>query len=305
MKGAEFGSVMRMVTEEVYLDTKTQQRPWTNESLRRLLYFGVAPDEPTGDDALITGERRQLLLTIAELPDLKRAQVETVAAKDGVPLDALYGVLRALGADKMPEGPDELSKVLDEQAGRLKKMLDERAALRSDDPEMKRLLASADRAIDEGAVQTARSFLDKAVARVEVTRGAVDDAEATVKRKRIADAAVYARRAEASSLIFDFQGAAADYAKAFDLVEKWDERLRWNYKNFEAEALNAQGAAKGDRKALDGAIAAYEEMLDFIPHNDRGRDWAITRNNMATVYQTIGQREVETANMEAAARSLP
>ena len=30
-----------MVTEEVYLDTKTKQRPWVNESLRRLLYFGV------------------------------------------------------------------------------------------------------------------------------------------------------------------------------------------------------------------------------------------------------------------------
>ncbi|TGS10879.1 caspase family protein, partial [Mesorhizobium sp. M1C.F.Ca.ET.187.01.1.1] len=35
MKGTEFGSVMRMVTEEVYLDTKAKQRPWVNESLRR------------------------------------------------------------------------------------------------------------------------------------------------------------------------------------------------------------------------------------------------------------------------------
>jgi uncharacterized caspase-like protein len=300
MKGAEFGSVMRMVTEEVYLDTKTRQRPWTNESLRRLLYFGVAPDEPTGDDALITSERRQLLLTIAELPDPQRAQVEMVANKDGVPLDALYGVLRALGAEKMPEKPDELSKVLDEQAERLKKMMAEREALRSDDAEMKRLMATADRAIDEGAIETARGFLDKAVARVEATRTAVDDAEETVKRKRIADATVYARRAEASSLIFDFAGAAADYSRAFDLIEKWDERLRWNYKNLQAESLSALGGAKGDTKALQGALLAYEEVLDFIPRNEQGRDWAITRNNMATVYQTIGQRELDTANMEKA-----
>jgi uncharacterized caspase-like protein len=304
MKGAEFGSVMRMVTEEVYLDTKTQQRPWTNESLRRLLYFGIAPEEPTGDDALITGERRQLLLTIAELPDLQRAQVEMVASKDGVPLDALYGVLRALGADKMPEKPDEMSKVLEEQAERLKKMMAEREALRSDDPEMKRLMATADRAIDEGAIETARSFLDKAVARVEATRSAVDDAEETVKRKRIADATVYARRAEASSLIFDFAGAASDYGKAFDLIEKWDERLRWNYKNLQAESLSALGGAKGDTKALQGALSAYEEVLDFIPRNDRGRDWAVTRNNMATVYQAIGQRELDTGNMEKAADIL-
>ena len=53
-----------------------RQRPWVNESLRRLLYFGVAQPQPTGDDALITGERRQLLLTISDLPDVNRAQVE-------------------------------------------------------------------------------------------------------------------------------------------------------------------------------------------------------------------------------------
>ncbi|TIX35079.1 MAG: peptidase C14, partial [Mesorhizobium sp.] len=108
-----------MVTEEVYLDTKAKQRPWVNESLRRLLYFGVAPQEPTGDDGLITGERRQLLLTIAELPNPKRAQVELASLQDGVPLDALYGVLKALGTEKMPEDPTDLQKLLDAQAERL------------------------------------------------------------------------------------------------------------------------------------------------------------------------------------------
>ena len=70
-----------------------------------------------GDDGLITGERRQLLLTISDLPSLDRVQVETVAAKDGVPLDALYGVLRALGTEKIPDDPSELEKLL-ARAGR-------------------------------------------------------------------------------------------------------------------------------------------------------------------------------------------
>ncbi|TGV62530.1 hypothetical protein EN801_049315, partial [Mesorhizobium sp. M00.F.Ca.ET.158.01.1.1] len=95
---------------------KAKQRPWVNESLRRLLYFGVAPPEPTGDDGLITGERRQLLLTISELPDPKRAQVELASLQEGVPLDALYGVLRALGTEKIPEDPADLRKVRDAQA---------------------------------------------------------------------------------------------------------------------------------------------------------------------------------------------
>ena len=61
--GEEFGAVMRMVTEEVYLDTKARQRPWINESLRRFLYFGVAAELPAGDEGLITGERRKGGLT--------------------------------------------------------------------------------------------------------------------------------------------------------------------------------------------------------------------------------------------------
>ncbi|BCG72880.1 hypothetical protein MesoLj113a_40380 [Mesorhizobium sp. 113-1-2] len=302
MKGTEFGSVMRMVTEEVYLDTKAKQRPWVNESLRRLLYFGVAPPEPTGDDGLITGERRQLLLTISDLPDPKRAQVELASLQDGVPLDALYGVLRALGTDKIPEDPTDLQKVLGAQAERLKKMMSERAALRTDDPEIKRLVASADKAIGQGAMMTARKFLDDAVGRVEQNSGAVDDAEELVRQKRIADAAIYAKRADAAALVFDYKSAANDYAKSFSLVEKWDDKLRWNYKNQEAEALNAYGYATGDLDALQHAIEAYHVILNFIPNGEQNRDWAITRNNMAVVLQTIGERETETAHLEEAAQ---
>ena len=301
MEGNEFGSVMRMVTEEVYLDTKTRQRPWVNESLRRLLYFGVPAEAPSGDEALITGERRKLLLTISDLADASRLQVETVALQDDVPLDALYGVLRALGTDKIPRDAGEMEKVLDAQAERLRKMFASRDALRSDDPEIQRLVASADRAIGEGAIETARLFLDDAVGRVEATEGAVDEAEALIKQKRIADAALYARRAEASSLAFDYAAAAADYAKAFGLIERWDDKLRWNYKNLEAEALNAQGSATGETAALEKAVKAYETVLDFIPRGEQNRDWAITRNNMAVVLQTLGERKTDTAELEAAA----
>jgi uncharacterized caspase-like protein len=301
MKGAEFGAVMRMVTEEVYLDTRARQRPWINESLRRLLYFGMAPDEPTGDSALITGERRQLLLTIADLPSANRAQIELAAAKDGVPLDSLYGVLRALGADKIPEDPNELGKVLDSQAERLRKMFAEREALRADDREIVRLAGAADTAIREGAILTGRKFLDDAVARVEAASTVVDAAEDAVKQKRLADAAIYVRRADASALAFDHRAAAADYAKAFDLARKWDETLAWNYKNMEAEALHAHGAATGDRVALDGAVKAYETILGMVPYGQKTRDWAITRNNMAVVFQTMGERDAAPAKLMEAA----
>jgi uncharacterized caspase-like protein len=302
MQGEEFGTVMRMVTEEVYLTTKTRQRPWVNESLRRLLYFGVAPEPPTGEDGLITGERRQLLLTISDLPNRDRVQVETVAAKDGVPLDALFGVLRALGTSKIPDDPSELEKLLAAQAEKLKQMIAERDALKTDDPEIARLTKAADRAIKEGAIVTARQFLDEAVKRVEATQGAVDAAEEQVKNKRLADAQIYVRRADAASLAFDYLAAANDYGKAFDLVEKWDEKLRWNYKNMEAEAFHAHASATADSQSFARAISAYEAILSFIPNGEKNRDWAITRNNMAVVLQTIGERESGIENLEKAAR---
>lgn len=302
MKGAELGSVMRMVTEEVYLSTDTRQRPWVNESLRRMLYLGVAPDEPEGEEGLINGERRQLLLTIADLPTPERMQVESIAKKGGVPMSALYGVLRALGIDNVPKDPKELEKLLEGQAETLKKMMAERAALNVDDPEIKKMAAAADRAIEQGAITVARQFLDEAVKRVEATAGAVDAAEEAVKKKRLADAAIYARRAETASLAFDYMAAASDYAKAFTLVEKWDEKLKWNYKNLEAEALNSHGYQKGENAALLKSIAVYEEILTFIPAGEKNADWAITRNNMGVAYLNLAERAGDKNQLEQAAQ---
>lgn len=300
MKGAELGSVMRMVTEEVYLSTDTRQRPWVNESLRRLLYLGVAPDEPEGEEGLITGERRQLLLTIADLPTPERMQVESIAKKGGVPMSALYGVLRALGAEDVPEDPKELETLLGKQAEIIKKMMEERAALDENDPEIKKLAQAADRAIEQGAIGVARQFLDDAVKRIEETAGAVDAAEEAVKKKRLADAAIYARRAGAASLVADYLSAAKDYAKAYSLVEKWDDRLKWNYKNLEAQALREHGYEKGDNAALEQSIAAYEQVLSFIPNGEKNNDWATTANNMGVAYLDIAERDCDTKRLRQA-----
>ncbi len=298
MPGIEFGAVMRMITEEVYLATRTRQRPWVNETLRRQLFFGMPEPAADGEEGAITGERRQLLLTIAELPSLERVQVEQVAARDGVPLDALYGVLRAMGETAQPDDPEELGRLLDAQAERLRKMLSERAALRTDDPEIVRLTSAADRAIGEGAIQTARRFMDEAVQRIEDGRQDVDDLEELVRQKRIADAAIYARRADAAALAFAFLDAAEDYGRAHDLVSRWHDDLAWNYKNQEAEALRSHGEATGDREALSRSLAAYEQILGMLPPGERGRDWAITRNNMAVVLHTLGERAEDTADLQ-------
>jgi uncharacterized caspase-like protein len=99
MNGEEFGLVMRLVAEEVYLKTGGRQRPWMNESLRRLLHFGGTPKEADGAEGDILRERRKLLVTISTLPDAERRRIEKVSAEGGVPMDAVFAMLKAMGAE--------------------------------------------------------------------------------------------------------------------------------------------------------------------------------------------------------------
>ena len=53
-------------------------------------------------------------------------------------MDALYGMLRALGQDA-PEDPAELDRLLRAQTDKLKELIAERDTLKSADPEIVRL----------------------------------------------------------------------------------------------------------------------------------------------------------------------
>ncbi len=255
MAGEEFGTVMRMVAEEVYLKTAGRQQPWINENLRRLLYLGVAPEPVPGDDGEILAERRQLLLTISTLPVAERRQVERVAAAGEVSMDALYGMLRALGQDA-PKDPFELAALLQRQAGQFARLRAERAALDSEDPELHRLVALAERATDEGALQAAVGFHEAAKLRVRALETAVDEAEARVDARRREFAAVHAGSAAAYLATFAFDKAAADFAEAFRQVEHRDPALAWRYKDREMQALVDFGEHRGGADAFLAAIEA-------------------------------------------------
>ena len=299
MEGAEFGMVMRMVAEEVYLKTGGRQRPWVNESLRRLLYFGSPAPQPEGAEGAILQERRSLLLTIASLPEAGRHQIETVAKAGGVPMDALYAMLAALGVDA-PEDPAELDALLRGQAERLKSMLAEREALRSDDAELQRLSALADRAIDEGALETAVRLLDTAKARVTSLSRSVEDAEADIARKRAEFAAIYARSADAHALALDFGKAAADYEQAYRQVARSDDRLAWTYRHRQTEALERLGTLGGDNAALLAAVDTAADALRLADGIGDRQSRIATQNVLGNVLFTLGDRDSEPARLNQA-----
>ncbi|MGE3873408.1 MAG: caspase family protein, partial [Parvibaculaceae bacterium] len=267
MAGEEFGTVMRMVAEEVFLKTAGQQRPWINESLRRLLYFGKPVQPAAGVEGQILTERRKLLITISDLPMQGRRLVERVAGDNGVPMDGLFAMLSALG-EKLPDDPKQLDVLLRRLADDLKQrleerkqMLQERAALSATDPEITRLLALAVQATSEGALTTAVSLWEQAKARVgELKVQTIDGIEENLRQRRIEFAGVYAGAGNAKVLALDHLGAAADFEQAAREVSRWDEALERSYLLRQAQALADHGSIRGDTRALEKAVALLERL---------------------------------------------
>lgn len=320
MSGDEFGMVMRMVAEEVYLKTGGQQRPWVNESMRRLLYLGKAPDQPTGAEGDILNERRGLLVTIAALPDSQRRAIETVATDAGVPMDALYGMLKALGAD-VPQDDKQLETLLRGQTEKVKAMIAERDTLKSADPEIQRLSNLADTALAEGALNTAISLRQQAKERAREVEATVEDAEAQLKQRRIELAEVYAKSAEAYALAFKHREAALDYEEAAKQVDRWDDEKAFWYTRSAATAWLEAGKLRGGASDLEHAVTqgkAAATMADrLLAENGVTREYnedywqdisAQTLNNLAnassSLYFATKDRQYLSESIDAYERAL-
>ncbi|MEQ1770150.1 MAG: caspase family protein [Devosia sp.] len=285
--GSSFGDIMTMVSEEVYLKTRAQQLPWTNSSLRRVLQFGEVPEAGQGDEALIRDGRRALLMNISTAPEATRRYVETVAESEGVPLDALYGMLKVLGVDTSDE--DALEKQLSEGAAQLKALMETRPGAVKTDTELVRLAELADKAQAEGAIDVALRFREQATARADELDANVDENEANLKQDRLQIGETYADHARAASLNFDFAGAATLWAKAYEQVERWDPELafiaRWN----EGRALSKHGQYQGDNAALEAAIAALGDA-QRLP-GARAADMASISNDLGMAYEMLGESD--------------
>ncbi|MEX2372912.1 MAG: hypothetical protein WD800_03850, partial [Dehalococcoidia bacterium] len=246
--------------EEVYLKTGGRQRPWVNESLRRLLYFGDTPQPVSGPEGEILTERRGLLLTISTLPDFSRRQVERIAGQGGVPMDAVYGMLKVLGKET-PDDPAELEKLLRDQTGELKAFLAARRVIENPDPELARLSALSDEAVAEGAIETARRLRGEVNRRIEQLSAMIGREEDLIRARRTEFAAEYARSAEIGRLAFDHAAAAADYAKAYDQIERWDVRLAWHYRKKQIEELLSHNHLRGDPESVERAAVLARDLL--------------------------------------------
>jgi uncharacterized caspase-like protein len=301
--GFAFSDVMTMVAEEVWLRTDARQMPWTNTSLRRLLYFGGTTEDEADETAPIRGERRRLLLSLATVDEVRRREVAATARRNGVPMDALFAMLDALGAEA-PDDPDQLARLLDQQAARVRSLLAERDTLAQSDPEIARLAALAGQAVAEGALTTAVAFHERAKARVADLARTLDQAEADLAARRIEHARVFAASAETYALADDHARAAADFAEAFAQVERWDDALALKYKLSQAKALSDLGFFRADDAALDQALEAFTVATRLAPPETDPAGWADAQGGLAMALWSRGERQAGTATLEQAAAIL-
>jgi uncharacterized caspase-like protein len=302
--GYSFNDLMTLVTEEVYLKTGAKQLPWVNSSLRRVLSFGTpATTAADADTAAIETGRRQLLLTIAALPVAERKEVETAAQRGGVPMDALYGLLAALGAD-VPDDPGALAKLLDAQTARLKQIMAEQAALSATDPEIVRLSGLAKTALAEGALGANVKFWEEAKARYAAVSESLDTTEAELKARRLEGGEVLASTGDAYMLLADYKAAAQNYALAFDEVKRWSDEAARGYKWAEAAALESEGDFKGDNAVLAASIAAYREALALTPRATAPDDWAGINSDLSIPLQLMAQRTGDPTTLSEAADAI-
>jgi uncharacterized caspase-like protein len=297
--GYSFADLMTMVGEEVYLKTKAQQLPWVNSSLRRVLSFGAPVENPDPDERAIRDGRRQLLLSIAADPEATRDTVESIASAEGVPLDALYGMLKVLGVDTSG-GTADLQKQLEEGARQLKSFKEQELGAAGSDPELVRLAGLAARAQDEGAIELALKYREQATARARVLAGARDQLEAGLRADRIEIGGTFAQHAQTAALNFDYRTAAQMFGEAYAQVSKWDDDLALAYKRGEAESLRNFGDFKADNDALRQAIDAYRSALLLAPRDKKLNEWVAISTNLGWTLETLGERLSDTAALDEA-----
>jgi uncharacterized caspase-like protein len=298
----EFGEVMDVVTEEVYLSTGTRQRPWTSAGLKQVLNFGGKPDDAVaiGDEAALARERRDLLLTIAATPpDIRRA-VENLARDQSLPLDPLYGMLKELKVD-MSAGLDQIDDQLRASAETLKKILSERVASRRKDPELNRLAGLADQAQAQGAIALAVRNRAKAGARADDLVRVVDQRPNQSTADRVELASIYADYGDTAVLALDFRRAAEQYRKAIRQVEGRSPVWAIVYRMNEADALANYGRYKPDDEATKSAIALYQSVVKDSAGGKNPVAWASAQNNLGNALQVLGER---TNNAQLAADSI-
>lgn len=290
--GFSFGDIMTLVSNEVYVATGARQRPWTNSSLSRILYFGRDVEAEDGDEAEILGERRKLLLNIATVPEESKAFIEAVATQENLRLADLYSMLDIINAGKDGANGQDREALLG-VAGRVREVLDDPILSGTPtDPELARLDALATKAIEAGAFKKAFKYRqEQAKVAAKIEKG-LDAQQADIDERRRELATVYARVAEAAMYTLNDEAEADAITKATAQTDLFDKSLSIKLRLRAANALADRANERMSERDGLRAIALYKGIIEDIDKTADLPLWVDVQLRMGwTMFGTANRRE--------------
>lgn len=234
--GVEVRTALTLVQQDVYDRSRGKQLPYIESGLPKL-FFAAQIGE--------LGERDRLLVAMAGLSPALRAEVETLAQQNDMPLAPLYGAL--MSADLANKDRGARAQALVQSAESFLRFRAQVQQLSAEDPKVAAFRAEAEQALDLGAFDLARTALDKAARLDAEARGAL---RANYRARTLSEAQTHALAASAARADLRYDLAMTDLGRALAL-----------YAELEGPEL-----ARKDREAYSDLLWDQGDLLRTVGH---------------------------------------
>ncbi|QKD19077.1 caspase family protein [Mesorhizobium sp. NZP2077] len=286
-EGLEIRSVLTLVQQEVYDQTRGKQLPYIENGLPQL-FFAEKSDTPLP-------ERERLLLAMADItPDL-RTEIETIAAGHDMPLAPLYGAAIESGLAQAARA-DQVAQ-LGQAADAFVKTRNDLKTLASDDPDVVRQRAEAENKLTLGEFDAARAAFGKAIGIDAASR---DKLKANFIERTLSQVASLSLRAGGSLVSLKYQLAIEDYRAASVLFDDLTDtalsdgglRNKMMVQFYLGQTLATVGNAKDALTAYQHAVQTGESRVRRDPRNLSGqREWSAALVRLANSLRDSGQAD--------------
>ncbi|WP_292180208.1 caspase family protein [Mesorhizobium sp.] len=293
--GLEIRSVLTLVQQEVYDQSRGKQLPYVESGLPTLFFAAKA--------RLDLPERERLLLAMADVTPEMRGQVEHIASDADMPLAPLYGAL--IGLDTKHLSAESLDASLREAADAFVKVRGEMKTLAADDPRVTELRRQAEEQLALGAFGAAQAKLAEAVDIDEVSRKAL---KVNFIDRTLSQAATLFLSAGAARADLNYSAAIKGYETVLSLYgEAGQTSLSLEQADRQSRTLEELGLLYTTVGNIEAAGRAFSALLASLEQRSRQetdpsvkRDLAISHIKLANIKMAQGDLPTALENYEAA-----
>lgn len=294
-EGLEIRSVLTLVQQEVYDQSRGKQLPYVESGLPKLFFAAKA--------RLDLPERERLLLAMADVTPEMRGQVEHIASDADMPLAPLYGAL--IGLDTKHLSAEGLDASLREAADAFVKVRGEMKTLAADDPRVTELRRQAEEQLALGAFGAAQAKLAEAVDIDEVSRKAL---KVNFIDRTLSQAATLFLSAGAARADLNYAAAIKGYETVLSLYgEAGQTSLSLEQADRQSRTLEELGLLYTTVGNIEAAGRAFSALLANLEQRSRQetdpsvkRDLAISHIKLANIKMAQGDLPTALENYEAA-----